>query len=255
MEPLNRFRNFPAATTQSRSGHEQPTVVLQPLLSPTSLQRSVIPPMASAAVPPPSSHLPSLHSATKLVSCEEEYLGVEGDSQVLNQGDLRLNGMKSVDEEFCNEIEWVPNSHSSSLDHKSDDHQKMNKNDYFNWRGSFLDEVDESKSSLLDDDYENKATFDDDELTKTEHRSVKRCVGSDDEDEVDGVDVLSQHQKLIQQMTVELKSCDIRCLPTICKDSVTPKMIEDLRPRKLNHMIRNKDLKETKGAYIWRWCM
>ncbi|KAG6404654.1 hypothetical protein SASPL_136907 [Salvia splendens] len=108
MEPLNRFRNFPAATTQSRSGHEQPTVVLQPLLSPTSLQRLAIPPMASAAIPPPSSHLPSLHSAMKLVSCEEEYLGVEGDSQVLNQGDLRLNGMEchSVKMSDDSDLHW-----------------------------------------------------------------------------------------------------------------------------------------------------
>ncbi|KAG6386712.1 hypothetical protein SASPL_151884 [Salvia splendens] len=34
-----------------------------------------------------------------LVSCEEMHLGVEGDSQVLNQVDLQLNEMKLVDEE------------------------------------------------------------------------------------------------------------------------------------------------------------
>ncbi|KAG6403215.1 hypothetical protein SASPL_135432 [Salvia splendens] len=44
-------------------------------------------------------HPPSLHSATKLVSCEEKYLGIEGNSKVLNQVDLRLNEKKLVDEE------------------------------------------------------------------------------------------------------------------------------------------------------------
>ncbi|KAG6400587.1 hypothetical protein SASPL_137428 [Salvia splendens] len=99
MESLNRFSNSPAATTQSRSCHEQPTVVLQPLLSPTSLQRSAIPPIAYVAVPPPSSHLPIIRPTTQLVSCEEMPLGVEGDSRVLIQVDLRLNEKKVVDEE------------------------------------------------------------------------------------------------------------------------------------------------------------
>ncbi|KAG6396704.1 hypothetical protein SASPL_142860 [Salvia splendens] len=49
--------------------------------------------------PPSCLHPPSLHSATKLVSCEEKYLGIEGDSKVLNQVDLRLNEKKLVDEE------------------------------------------------------------------------------------------------------------------------------------------------------------
>ncbi|KAG6408987.1 hypothetical protein SASPL_132015 [Salvia splendens] len=62
---------------------ELPTTVKQPLL-----QR-----------PPSCLHPPSLHSATKLVSCEEKYLGIEGDSKVLNQVDLRLNEKKLVDEE------------------------------------------------------------------------------------------------------------------------------------------------------------
>ncbi|KAG6431128.1 hypothetical protein SASPL_109203 [Salvia splendens] len=79
--PCTALADSPAATTQSRSCHEHPTVVLQPLLGPTSLQRSAIPPMASAAVPPSSSHLPSTRPTTHLVSCEEMHLGVEGDSQ------------------------------------------------------------------------------------------------------------------------------------------------------------------------------
>ncbi|KAG6385701.1 hypothetical protein SASPL_154579 [Salvia splendens] len=49
--------------------------------------------------PPSCLHPPSLHSATKLVSCEEKYLEIEGYSKVLNQVDLRLNEKKLVDEE------------------------------------------------------------------------------------------------------------------------------------------------------------
>ncbi|KAG6395064.1 hypothetical protein SASPL_145655 [Salvia splendens] len=68
---------------QAEACLELPTTVKQPLL-----QR-----------PPSCLHPPSLHSATKLVSCVEKYLGIEGDSKVLNQVDLRLNEKKLVDEE------------------------------------------------------------------------------------------------------------------------------------------------------------
>ncbi|KAG6431806.1 hypothetical protein SASPL_109891 [Salvia splendens] len=49
--------------------------------------------------PPSCLRSPSLHSATKLVSCEEKYLGIESDAKVLNQVDLRLNEKKLVDDE------------------------------------------------------------------------------------------------------------------------------------------------------------
>ncbi|KAG6425122.1 hypothetical protein SASPL_115546 [Salvia splendens] len=68
---------------QAEAYLEWPTTVKQPLL-----QR-----------PPSCLRPPSLHSTTKLVSCEEKYLGIEGDSKVLNQVDLRLNEKKLVDAE------------------------------------------------------------------------------------------------------------------------------------------------------------
>ncbi|KAG6407880.1 hypothetical protein SASPL_130880 [Salvia splendens] len=204
----------------------------------------------------------------KIVSLE----GVCGEKE--EEEDFRAEG-KMVDEEFCYEIELIPGSHSSSLDQESDAHQEMEKNDSLNWMGSFLDEADDSKSSLLDDDnHENKATFDDEEFIEMEPQLVKlsddldldleresdsssspscvdannssqpKCWDSDDEDEDedDGVDVLSQHQNLVQQMKMELKSCRIRGLPTISEDSETPKMIEDLRPLEIDHKIGYKDV-------------
>ncbi|KAG6423935.1 hypothetical protein SASPL_114343 [Salvia splendens] len=84
---------------------------------------------------------------------------------------------KMVDEEFCYEIELIPGCHSSSLDQESDAHQE--KNDSSNWMGSFLEEADDSKSSLVDDNNHDKATFDDDEFTKMECHSVKMSDDSD----------------------------------------------------------------------------
>ncbi|KAG6402550.1 hypothetical protein SASPL_134746 [Salvia splendens] len=45
--------------------------------------------------------------------------------------------------------------------------------------GSFLEEADDSKSSLVDDNNHDKATFDDDEFTKMECHSVKMSDDSD----------------------------------------------------------------------------
>ncbi|KAG6384257.1 hypothetical protein SASPL_155943 [Salvia splendens] len=81
---------------------EFPTTVQQPLL-----QR-----------PPSFLHSPSLHSATKLVSYEEKYLEIEGDSKVLHQVDLRFNEKKLVDEEVqaieVNKIDEDDGLHDSS---------------------------------------------------------------------------------------------------------------------------------------------
>ncbi|KAG6382718.1 hypothetical protein SASPL_157578 [Salvia splendens] len=208
----------------------------------------------------------------------EKIVSFEGVCGEKEEQDFRAEG-KMVDEEFCYEIELISGSHSSSLDRESDAHQEMEKNNSSNWMGSFLDEADESKSSLLDaDNHENKATFDDEEFIEMEPQSVKlsddldldldlylegesdssssqscvdannssqqKCWDSDDEDEDDGVDVLSQHQNLVQQMKMELKSCRIRGLPTISEDSETPKMIEDLRPLEIDHKIGFKDVND-----------
>ncbi|KAL1556682.1 hypothetical protein AAHA92_12271 [Salvia divinorum] len=194
----------------------------------------------------------------------------EEEEEEEEETNFRAEG-KMEDEEFSYEIELIPSSHSSSLDQESDAHQKMEKYDSLNWMSSFLEEADESKSSLLDVNHENKATFDDDdddEFLEMEPQSVKpsddldleresdssslpscvdanissqqKCWDSDDED--DGLDVLSQHQNLVQQMKMELKSCRIRGLPTISEDSETPKMIEDLKPLEIDHKIGYKDV-------------
>ncbi|KAG6434682.1 hypothetical protein SASPL_106322 [Salvia splendens] len=70
--------------------------------------------------PPSCLRSPSLHSATKLVSCEEKYLGIEGDAKVLNQVDLRLNEKKLVDDEVraieVDKIDDDDGLHDSTVD-------------------------------------------------------------------------------------------------------------------------------------------
>ncbi|KAG6385262.1 hypothetical protein SASPL_154093 [Salvia splendens] len=87
---------------QAEACLELPTTVKQPLL-----QR-----------PPSCLRSPSLHSATKLVSCEYKYLGIEGDAKVLNQVDLRLNEKKLVDDE----VRAIENVRKSAIRELSFEH-------------------------------------------------------------------------------------------------------------------------------------
>ncbi|KAG6388697.1 hypothetical protein SASPL_150129 [Salvia splendens] len=102
---------------------ELPTTVKQPLL-----QR-----------PPSCLRSPSLHSATKLVSCEEKYL--ESDAKVLNQVDLRLNEKKLVDDEVraieVDKIDDDDGLHDSTISSRA--YSKRITNGYEAYGKPFLD--------------------------------------------------------------------------------------------------------------------
>ncbi|KAK6133667.1 hypothetical protein DH2020_032577 [Rehmannia glutinosa] len=67
----------------------------------------------------------------------------------------------------------------------------------------------------------------------------------DDDDEDDEPDVLWEHQNLVQQMKMELKNCSrIGGLPTISEECETPKILEDLKPLKIDRKIEYKDIME-----------
>ncbi|KAI3452840.1 hypothetical protein Pfo_009503 [Paulownia fortunei] len=70
----------------------------------------------------------------------------------------------------------------------------------------------------------------------------KNFWDSDSDD--DEPDVLWEHQHLVQQMKMELKNCRIRGLPTISEECETPKMVEDLKPLKIDQKIEYKDIME-----------
>lgn len=72
----------------------------------------------------------------------------------------------------------------------------------------------------------------------------KNCWDSDSGDDEDETDVLWEHQHLVQQMKMELKNCRIRGLPTISEECETPKMVEDLKPLKIDQKIEYKDIME-----------
>ncbi|KAG6388763.1 hypothetical protein SASPL_150197 [Salvia splendens] len=192
--------------------------------------------------------------------------------------DFRGEG-KRGDEDLCYETELIPIHHSSSLDQELDAHHKMEKNNSLNWMGNFLDEVDGSKSSLLDDNHD-KATFEDEEFTEMECHSVKmsddsdlqgdssqqKCLDSDDDYEDDRVDSEERRSynltaagiqllKVLVQRFMEDKQfggrrndadvrsrCMIRSLlqvPAIKDDFVKTKVREERDEVEMLHMFRN----------------
>ncbi|XP_075524329.1 uncharacterized protein LOC142556733 [Primulina tabacum] len=57
-------------------------------------------------------------------------------------------------------------------------------------------------------------------------------------------DVLCEHQHLVQQIKMELKNCKSGGLPTISEDCETSKMVEYLKPLKIDQKFEYKDLME-----------
>ncbi|CAA2968220.1 Hypothetical predicted protein [Olea europaea subsp. europaea] len=76
-----------------------------------------------------------------------------------------------------------------------------------------------------------------------EEASNSRSWDSDSEDD-DEYDILLEHQHLVQQMKMELKNSRSKGLPTISEECETPKMVEDLKPLKIDDKFEYKDVME-----------
>ncbi|KAG8383090.1 hypothetical protein BUALT_Bualt05G0148400 [Buddleja alternifolia] len=80
-----------------------------------------------------------------------------------------------------------------------------------------------------------------------EHNNISRGFDFDsdsDSDEEFEADALLEHQNLVHQMKMELKSCRTGGLPTISEECESPKMFEDLKPLKIDQKLEYKDMIE-----------
>ncbi|XP_019165878.1 PREDICTED: uncharacterized protein LOC109161808 isoform X7 [Ipomoea nil] len=83
-----------------------------------------------------------------------------------------------------------------------------------------------------------------DEHKRTEAQQLNQSFwdsDSDEEEEDDELDILLQHQNLVQQIKMEMRNSRIRCLPTISEECETPKMADDLKPLKIDEKLEYKD--------------
>ncbi|GFZ14404.1 zinc finger FYVE domain protein, putative [Actinidia rufa] len=77
-------------------------------------------------------------------------------------------------------------------------------------------------------------------LEKEKSEEQKKSWGSDCEEE-GGFDILLKHQELIEQMKMEIKNARTKGLPTILEESETLKVVEDLKPLKIDKKLEHKD--------------
>ncbi|XP_051149388.1 uncharacterized protein LOC127264070 [Andrographis paniculata] len=159
---------------------------------------------------------------------------------------------------------------------KSVDRELVDEYDLRNWMSNFLEESDYIKpdnvevgldldhterSVDLNDEYielepqplspmhivEEKITVGD--ASKQEglvdgSKEQKKCWDSDTDDDEE-LDVLLEHQILVQQMKTELKNCRIRSLPPISEEEgEIAGMVEDLKPLEIEQRIEYRDVME-----------
>ncbi|KAF3658463.1 putative transcription factor HB29-like [Capsicum annuum] len=88
--------------------------------------------------------------------------------------------------------------------------------------------------------YEEKKLMDDFQESP-EHYSGRKSWDTDSDSDDDECDILLEHQNLVRQMKMEMKNSRITGLPTISEDCESPKVVEDLKPLKIDEKIVYKD--------------
>uniref|UniRef100_M1D398 60S ribosomal protein L34 n=3 Tax=Solanum tuberosum TaxID=4113 RepID=M1D398_SOLTU len=86
-----------------------------------------------------------------------------------------------------------------------------------------------------DVNYEEMDDFQD----SPDHNSSRKLWDTDSDSDDDD-DILLEHQNLVRQMKMEMKNSRITGLPTISEDYESPKVVEDLKPLKIDEKIGYK---------------
>ncbi|PIN24077.1 hypothetical protein CDL12_03198 [Handroanthus impetiginosus] len=161
-----------------------------------------------------------------LLKSEEVYGEKEKQNSAENSKELRVEDDFLEDQDFSYEVEFL-----------EENNQKKPEN---------LEVI--SNIEDLDDEYieldEKKIMQSEGVKSADNSEEPKNCWDLDSDNDEDEADVLLEHQNLVQQMKVELKNCRIGGLPTISEECETPKMLEDLKPLKIDQKIEYKDITE-----------
>ncbi|KAL3501410.1 hypothetical protein ACH5RR_035859 [Cinchona calisaya] len=108
--------------------------------------------------------------------------------------------------------------------------------------------VSQKDENLFEDAYtgENGTELMDGSSQGFEQESLVKESRKSDSDDEDEFDILLEHQELVKQMKMEMKNSKVRGLPTISEDEEceTPKIVEDLKPLKIDDKFEYKGLME-----------
>ncbi|KAJ9709297.1 hypothetical protein PVL29_000991 [Vitis rotundifolia] len=106
----------------------------------------------------------------------------------------------------------------------------------------------ENDSRKVEDRYEEdidlKGTNKVNSLEKSDEPSLQKSPSSSDSDDDSLWENLWEHGNLIEQLKLELKNVRTRGLPTILEESESPKIVDDLKPLKIEEKLEHKDRME-----------
>nr|ABO92970.1 protein of unknown function [Solanum tuberosum] len=131
----------------------------------------------------------------------------------VGETDVNCEDMKLMDD-----FQESPNHNSSRKSWDTDGFASQN-----------VDRVEET-----DVNYEEMDDFQD----SPDHNSSPKLSDADSDSDDD--DILLEHQNLVRQMKMEMKNSRITGLPTISEDYESPKVVEDLKPLKIDEKIGYK---------------
>ncbi|KAK1351430.1 Ribosomal protein L34Ae [Heracleum sosnowskyi] len=113
---------------------------------------------------------------------------------------------------------------------KLEDHMNSSEKNTSNFLSpKHLDEVSNSSNQVANDKFINTAT-----------NSELRISAVETED-VNKLEMLWEHQDLVEQLKMELKKARASGLPTILEDSESPKIMEDLKPWKIDEKLQHQN--------------
>ncbi|GER50490.1 hypothetical protein STAS_27798, partial [Striga asiatica] len=158
----------------------------------------------------------------------------------LSDGDFGVEPPESENEktETFSELSIFDENRDSSDDFSDEDSDIMDELAKLEEEGSDSKNPDSSSSGFLSfDDFNEKFETNGDE--KVEKSSLNDF--SEDDDAEEELESLWEHQELIEQLKMELKKVRATGLPTILEESESPKLMEDLKPWKIDEFQREKN--------------
>ncbi|KAK6913254.1 Protein of unknown function DUF1666 [Dillenia turbinata] len=185
---------------------------------------------------------------------EKDFFMFDSDSEShaysVNSDGLDTNGFESLsdsdfggafDPDYTTDIDEEDNDLLEELQ-KIEETQVQNSNPL---KSEVFSETDTEETHLENSNpRKSKATSDTNfhDIPKDLDKKKKSEKSSDlDSEDTDDLEVLWEHQDLIEQLKMELKKVRATGLPTILEESESPKMLEDLKPWKIDEKFQRED--------------
>ncbi|WCJ25727.1 hypothetical protein M5689_007591 [Euphorbia peplus] len=163
----------------------------------------------------------------------------DSDSSITSSHELFSRAVASSRDSFLSEKDFEEAFKLINLRNTEDvEFEDMNTRD---WSGGYdAEDIDEEDSDLLEE-LENLEESNSNVQNPSNENSENLVEKEDDGEDSNGLETLWEHQELIEQLKMELKKVRATGLPTILEDDESPKMMDDLKPWKIDDKFQHED--------------